>query len=159
MTLTVTSAPGVHRPLPVRILTIMLVVLGIGAVGGGFAMVFGIGGESMLPDEYLDALPLVDSWVVPGLILMIGFGFGSLTVAFGVWRRPAWAWLDGLERLTGHHWSWIATILIGVGQMIWIMLELMSIPFSALMPTFGAVGLALALLPLTSPVKDYLEEA
>ena len=52
----------------------------------------------------------------------------------------------------------IATILIGVGQMIWIMLELMSIPFSALMPTFGAVGLALALLPLTSPVQDYLKE-
>jgi len=159
MTLTVTSAPSVHRPLPVRILTILLVVLGIGAVGGGFAMVFGIGGESILPDEYLDALPLVDNWVIPGLILMIGFGFGSLTVAFGVWRRPTWAWLDGVERLTGRHWSWIATILIGVGQMIWITLELVSIPFSAFMPTFGAVGLALALLPLASPVKDYLKSA
>ena len=159
MTLTVTSAPSVHRPLPVRILTILLVVLGIGAVGGGFAMVFGIGGESILPDEYLDALPLVDNWVIPGLILMIAFGFGSLTVAFGVWRRPTWAWLDGVERLTGRHWSWIATILIGVGQMIWITLELVSIPFSAFMPTFGAVGLALALLPLASPVKDYLKAA
>jgi hypothetical protein len=121
-------------------------------------MVFGIGGESMLPDEYLDALPLVDSWVIPGLILMIGFGFGSLIAAFGVWRRPVWAWLSGLERLTGHHWSWIATVLIGVGQMIWITIELVSIPFSALMPTFGAVGLALALLPFTSPIQDYLKE-
>jgi hypothetical protein len=158
MTLAATSAPSVHRPLPVRILTALLVVLGIGAVGGGFAMVFGIGGQSMLPDEYLDALPLVDSWVIPGLILMIGFGFGSLIVAFGVWRRPVWAWLGGLERITGHHWSWIAAILIGVGQMIWITLELVSIPFSALMPTFGAVGLALALLPLTSPIRDYLRE-
>ena len=157
MTLTVTSAPSVHRPLPVRILTILLVVLGIGAVGGGFAMVFGIGGESMLPDEYLDALPLVDSWVVPGLILMIGFGFGSLTVAFGVWRRPAWAWLDGLERLTGHHWSWIATIVIGVGQVVWITLELVSIPFSVLMAIFGLFGLALALLPLTRSVRNYLK--
>jgi hypothetical protein len=158
MTLAATSAPSVHRPLPVRILTALLVVLGIGAVGGGFAMVFGIGGQSMLPDEYLDALPLVDSWVIPGLILMIGFGFGSLIVAFGVWQRPVWAWLGGLERITGHHWSWIAAILIGVGQMIWITLELVSIPFSALMPTFGAVGLALALLPLTSPIRDYLRE-
>jgi hypothetical protein len=158
MTLTVARAPEVHRPLAVTIVTALLGVLGIGAVGGGFAMTFGIGGESMLPGEYLDALPLVNSWVAPGLILMIGFGFGSLLAAFGVWRRPAWAWLGGLERLTGHHWSWIATIVIGVGQVIWITLELVSIPFSALMPTFGAIGLALILLPLTFSMRGYLDE-
>ncbi|HSJ84523.1 MAG TPA: hypothetical protein VLA91_11975 [Acidimicrobiia bacterium] len=158
MTLTVTRAPEVRRPLPVTIVIALLAALGIGAVGGGFAMTFGIGGESMLPDEYLDALPLVNSWVVPGLILMIGFGFGSLLAAFGVWRRPAWAWLGGLERLTGHHWSWVVTIVIGVGQVIWITLELVSIPFSALMPTFGAIGLALILLPLTSSIRGYLEK-
>jgi hypothetical protein len=42
--------------------------------------------------------------------------------------------------------------------MIWITIELVSIPFSALMPTFGAVGLALALLPLTPPIQEYLKE-
>lgn len=159
MTLAVTRAQGVHRPIPVTIVTALLGVLGIGAVGGGFAMVFGIGGESMLPDEYLAALPLVDSWVVPGLILMIGFGFSSLIAAFGVWRRPVWAWLASLERLTGHHWSWIATISIGVGHVIWIAIELVSIPFSPLMPTFGAVGLALAMFPFTSSVRTYLKNS
>jgi hypothetical protein len=40
--------------------------------------------------------------------------------------------------------------------MIWITLELVSIPLSILMPIFGAVGLALALLPFLTSVKEYL---
>jgi hypothetical protein len=134
----------------------LLAVLGIGAIGGGLAMIFGVGGESMMPDEYLEALPLVDNWVVPGLVLLIVFGFGSLILLYGVWRRPRWSWLDWLERATGHHWSWFGTILLGVGHMIWITLELVSIPLSILMPIFGAVGLALALLPFLTSVKEYL---
>jgi hypothetical protein len=88
---------------------------------------------------------------------MIGFGLGSLLVGYGVMRRPRWSWIAGLERLSGHHWSWIGTILIGVGQVVWITLELVSIPFSMLMPFFGSVGLALALLPLTRTARTYLE--
>lgn len=112
-------------------------------------MTFGIGGDAVMPDEYLEALPLVTNWVVPGLVLMIGFGIGSLVTAYGVVRRPSWRLLSGLERITGYHWSWSATLLIGIGHVVWIMLELVSIPFSILMPVYGAVGLALALLPLT----------
>jgi hypothetical protein len=67
--------------------------------------------------------------------------------------------MRGIERVTGHHWSWIATIAIGVGQVIWIGLEVISIPFSWLMPTFGLVGLALALLPLTPSARDHLQRS
>jgi hypothetical protein len=119
-------------------------------------MTFGIGGSDFMSEEYLADLPFVDNWVVPGLVLLIGFGLGSLIAAFGVLRRPSWGWLGGLERITGHHWSWIATIAIGVGQVVWITLELVSIPFSVLMAIFGPLGLALALLPLTSSLREYL---
>jgi len=50
-----------------------------------------------------------------------------------------------------------ARILIGVGQVVWIALELISIPFSILMAIFGPLGLALALLPLTPSVGTYLK--
>jgi hypothetical protein len=156
MTLAARGVVGTHRPFPVVFIMSLLAVLGIGAIGGGLAMIFGVGGESMMPDEYLEALPLVDNWVVPGLVLLIVFGFGSLILLYGVWRRPRWSWLDWLERATGHHWSWFGTILLGVGHMIWITLELVSIPLSILMPIFGAVGLALALLPFLTSVKEYL---
>ena len=156
MTLVGQMAARTHRPSSVVAIVSLLAVLGLGAVGGGWAMTFGVGGESMLPDEYLETIPLVDNWVLPGLVLLIGFGFGSLIAVYGVWRRPSWAWLRGVERLTGHHWSWSATVLIGAGQVAWIALELFSIPFSVLMAIFGPLGLALALLPLTRSASSYL---
>jgi len=157
MTLTTTGVARQARPHNVVWIDTLLLVLGIGAVGGGWAMTFGIGDGNVLPDEYLEALPLVNSWVVPGLVLLLGFGVGSLVAAYGVLQRPHWSWTRGIERVTGHHWSWIATIAIGVGQVIWIGLEIISIPFSWLMPTFGLVGLALALLPLTRSARDHLQ--
>lgn len=145
-----------RRPGAVVVTGTMLAVLGIGAVLGGVGMVLGIGGESMLPDEYLDLLPLVNNWVVPGLVLAIGFGIGSLVTLYGMLTRPKWTWLQSLEKHTGHHWSWVATIAIGVGQVVWILIELATIPFSVLMPIFGVIGLALALLPSLTSVKEYL---
>ena len=65
--------------------------------------------------------------------------------------------MEWLQRATGHRWAWIATIVIGLGQLIWIGIEMATIPFSPLMPTFGLIGLALTLLPLTPPMQSYLE--
>lgn len=156
MTLAATRTVSQPRPIPVAWISVLLLVLGLGATGGGAAMTFGVGGSVMLPDEYLDAIPLVDNWVIPGMVLMIGFGIASLITAYGVLQMPRWRWFGGIERLTGYHWSWIATIAIGVGHIIWIGLEFIFIPFSWLMPTFGLIGFALALLPLTAQARRHL---
>ena len=159
MTLTATRTVSQPRPAPVAWISALLLVLGLGATAGGAAMTFGLGGSSMLPDAYLDAIPLIDSWVIPGIVLMVGFGLASLIAAYGVLQTPRWRWLHGIERMTGYHWSWIATIAIGVGQVIWIGLELIYIPFSWLMPTFGLIGLALALLPFSAQVRRHLQRS
>jgi hypothetical protein len=158
MGMTLTATHTVRRPLPITadIAIGLLIVLGLGAVAGGWGMTFGAGGSSLLPDEYLDELPLVSNWVVPGLILLLGFGVGSLVTAYGVARQPSWRWLAGLERLTGYHWSWLATLVVGLGQMVWIFLELISISFSWLMPVFGLIGLGIFLLALTPSFRHNL---
>lgn len=156
MTLTATRTVSRPRPVPVALISALLLVLGLGATAGGAAMTFGFDGGNVLPEEYLDAVPLVDSWVIPGIVLMIGFGIGSLIAAYGVLQMPHWRWFDGIERMTGYHWSWIATVAIGVGHVIWIGLEFIYIPFSWLMPTFGLIGLALALLPFNHQARRHL---
>jgi hypothetical protein len=156
MTLLASSPTRTRRPGLVIAVMVLLALLGIGAVGGGLAMLFGMGGESFLPGGYLDTVPLIDSWVLPGLVLLVGFGLGSLFTLWGMWARPRWPIADRLEQWTGHHWSWLATMVIGWSQVVWILLEFMFIPVSFLMPTFGIVGLALGLLPLTSSVRRYL---
>jgi hypothetical protein len=156
MTLLASSPTRTRRPGLVIAVMVLLAVLGIGAVGGGLAMLFGVGAEGFLPDQYLDSVPIIDSWVLPGLVLLMGFGLGSLFTLWGMWSRPRWPIFEGLERATGHHWSWLATMVIGWSHVVWILLEFLFIPLSFLMPTFGIVGLALAWLPLAPSVRRYL---
>jgi hypothetical protein len=159
VTLTVTRANPTHRPLSVLTAFWLLMILGISALAGGIALTFGSAGSGMAPPaDWLDAIPVVESWVIPGLVLGIGFGLGSLVTAYGVWRHPHWGWVSSVETLTKHHWSWIATILIGLGQVIWIGLELLFFPeLSVLQAFYGPVGLALLLLPFTRSMSEHLK--
>ncbi|HEY4606765.1 MAG TPA: hypothetical protein VIH55_03875 [Acidimicrobiia bacterium] len=157
MTLAATGTVRAHRPLGVQITEGLLILLGVTALAGGAALVLGLGdGETMAPLEWLEGLPLINSWVVPGLVLGIGFGLGSLFVAYGMLRLPEWPWASFLERPSGHHWSWTATILIGLGHMVWITLELIYLPLSILHFVYGIVGIGLFTLPFIPSVRDHL---
>jgi hypothetical protein len=158
VTLTITKAVRVTRPFSVAASIWLLMILGVSAVAGGTALVFGRLEEGMVPPtEWLDDLPLVDSWLVPGLVLGIGFGLGSLLAAYGIWRRPRWSWASFIETPTGHHWSWLATMLIGFGQATWIGLEVAFLPeMSWLMAFYGPLGLVLFLLPWTRSMREHL---
>jgi hypothetical protein len=106
-------------------------LLGLGAVGGGIAIVAQPDGSSMQWDvKMLAGSPFAD-FLVPGLILLGLFGVGSFFVA-GL----------GLARFR------IAPFLafaIGCGQMIWIAVELAILgELSFLHPAMFAVGLIIA---------------
>jgi hypothetical protein len=145
-----------RRPATVTATAGVLGFLGLSATAGGAAMLFGVG-DAAPPSDWLDAIPVVDSWFAPGLVLGVGFGLGSLIATYGVLRRPRWAWLRPVERLSGHHWSWLATVLIGLGQVGWIALELVYLPEpSMLQAVYGVVGVALVLLSLHPAVRHHL---
>jgi hypothetical protein len=149
------------QPLAVRLAVALLVFLGVTAAAGGFVMTTGLGGEQVRPPrEWLDGIPIVSSWVVPGLVLGLGFGAGSLVTAWGMARRLRWPWLGRVERRTGEHWSWLAALVLGAGQVVWIVLELVYLPaVSWFRPLYGAVGLALVLLALSRPARAALRAA
>jgi hypothetical protein len=159
MTLTVTRPTTSRRPAGVVTTIALLFFLGVTAVGGGVSMIFGIGEDLVVPPaEWLDDIPLIESWVFPGLVLVIGFGLGSLFTGFGMLRRTSWAWARFAERPTGLHWSWIAALLLGIGQVVWIVLELAYLPEpSWLNAIYGVVGLAMILLALMPSTRSHLQ--
>ena len=156
----VTGAAGTKQshPREVRATVGLLLFLGVTAAAGGLVMATGLGGEQVRPPrEWLDGIPLVSSWVVPGLVLGLGFGAGSLATAWGMASRLRWPWLGRVERRTGEHWSWLAAVALGVGQVVWIALELVYLPaVSWFQPLYGAVGLALVVLALSRPARAAL---
>ena len=144
-----------HRPVAERAVLSLLLFLGITASAGGAAFVLAqaLGIDSWFPRRWIDQIPLIDNWVLPGLVLGVGFGVGSLVTRWGMRTRVEWGWTGWVRRLTGRHWSWLATVLLGLGQVVWIGLELAWIEFSFFHVVYGALGLALLLLPFTPAMR------
>jgi len=78
-------------------------------------------------------------------------------VGYGMTRRPRWTWLGPIEGATGRHWAWLATLVLGAGLVVWIALQLAFLPgVSWLHLLYGAIGLSLVALPLTSSMRTDL---
>ena len=108
-----------------------LILLGVGALAGGIALVTKPDGSVMQFDvAILAGSPFAD-YLIPGLILGGLFGIGSFVVAAMGLRHARLA-------------PFLA-FAIGCAQMIWIVVELAIIKeLSFLHPTFFAVGLVIA---------------
>ena len=64
-------------------LAILHGIVGIGAVGGGLALMTGTSG---MPERYLESTSF-DSFLIPGLALATLVGGSSLLAAAAIWRR------------------------------------------------------------------------
>lgn len=108
-----------------------LVLLGIGALAGGLALMAQPDGSVMQFSTSLLAGSPFRDFLVPGLILGVLFGIGSFVVAaMGVRRSRLAPFL---------------AFAIGCAQMIWIAVELAIIgEFSFLHPVCFAIGLVIA---------------
>ncbi len=128
------ASGGIPRPETRRAAKLalgLLILLGIGALAGGIALVSQPDGSVMQFDTALLAGSPFRDFFVPGLILGGLFGVGSLVVA-------------GLG-LRHHRLAPFLAFAIGCGMMIWIVVELAIIKeLSFLHPTFFAVGLGIA---------------
>jgi hypothetical protein len=121
--------PELH--LAGRLCVAFLVLLGLGALAGGIALLVKPDGSVMHLDVALLAGSPFTDFTVPALILGGLFGIGSFVVA-GL----------GLAHL---RLAPFLAFAIGCGQMIWIVVELAIIKeLSVLHPTFFAIGLLIA---------------
>jgi hypothetical protein len=116
---------------PGRICVAALVLLGIGALAGGIALVARPDGSVMQFDTQLLAGSPFSDYLIPGLVLGAVFGIGSFVIA-----------------VMGLRHSRLAPFLafaIGCAQMIWIAVELAIIKeLSFLHPVCFAIGLVIA---------------
>lgn len=108
--------------------------IGLGAVAGGCALVLGpTGGVLGIPLALLEGTPFRD-YLVPGLVLLLVNGVGSLV---GTWA-------------CFHHRGFAGVLAIGLGifLMLWIVLQVWWIGFSWVHLLYFALGLIEARLGL-----------
>jgi hypothetical protein len=122
------SAAGRHVR-GVGLLIGLLLFNGVGAVGGGIALMRGNIG---LPLRLIDGTPF-DDYTIPAWILTVVVGGTSLGAAWLVWRRSQWAS--------------VASIVAGGALLGWIVTEFVMIP-EAWAPQLLYFLIALAILCL-----------
>jgi len=111
------------------------VLLGVGALAGGAALMLGPRGEILpLPVSALVGSPF-DTYFVPGLVLFGVLGLGPL-VAAGL----AWRW---------HDLAPLATCAVGIALLVWLAVEIAIVGFSMtppLQPFYLLLGVAITAL-------------
>jgi hypothetical protein len=108
------------------------VFLGVGALGGGGALMLGSRGQIIpLPVSALSGSPF-ETYFVPGLILFCTLGLGPLAAALLAWLR--------------HPLAPIAALGVGVALLIWMAVEIAIVGYSnnpPLQPFYVLLGAAI----------------
>ena len=146
---------SLRRPPALWLLIATLVVQAIGAVGGGVVFLLDIDGGLMGMDTSSLAGTPVDTYLLPGLLLLIPLGLVPLYVAWALVRRPRYQWIAWLEHLTKTEAAWCGAIAVGIGLLVWIVAEYLYIDYHWLQAVFGVTGAVIAGLALLPAVRRF----
>jgi ABC-type multidrug transport system permease subunit len=150
------------RPFSVYVLMVLLLLLGSSAIYGGYNLIADPSGNQLqLPSGWLELTPF-PSYLIPGLILFTVLGVFPLVVAILLYFKPDWSAMQPLEHLTHEHWSWLASVTVGIALLIWITVQFLM--FGARHPvqiglelSLGTLGIIIIAVSLFPSVRHYYQ--
>ncbi len=133
------------------LLIFLLAVLSPGALMGGLMMIIEPQGSLLsLSVDLLKNSPFND-YMIPGVVLFSLFGLAPLYVIYALVKKPENNFLQRLNLLNDHHYSWTFAIYTGFAQIIWIHLQTVMIntvlPVHTVFTFWGILIICIALLP------------
>lgn len=116
---------------------ILLAFLGIGAIGGGGALILSPSGKLLggLPLSILERSPFSD-FLFSGIILLVVLGLFPVLLVFALRRKTASRFAERFNFFTDMHWAWTFSIYIAFALIIWIQVETMFIQGVGWLQTF-----------------------
>ena len=124
----------IDRPRYAWIAVAIQLLVAVAAIPVGIQMIADAEGAPLgLPQEWIDATPF-GSYLIPGIALLLMNGVGQLVAAGSAIARHALApWLTGA---------------LGLGLMIWIGVQVVSMPYHPLQPILFTAGIVEGLVAL-----------
>lgn len=144
------------KPLALRALIAMVMVLGIAGIPSGLVLMIKPDGSLMgLPSDMLQKLPVGD-WFLVGLFLLVAYGICSWILVYGLWTKKEWSWTAPIEKLFRHHWSWAASMTMGGILVVWTGIEIGLWGLLGLSIVFLVFAVGILGLSLLKPVRSAL---
>lgn len=151
------NTQNTQRPLILlSLLSLCLLLVGAGGFYGGIAMLGDPNGNPLgMPISDLKATPF-QNYLIPGFILIFVWGCGSLLILASLWGRPQFALLDEFSHRAHEHWAWGLTVLFGVTLIIWITVQVFTLPAVApIQYVMYCLSLLIAGIPFLSQMRHY----
>jgi len=132
----------------------MLFLLGVSALLPGINMITDPSGRKLgFPEGALAKTPFED-YVIPGMLLTVFIGLLPLIACWALWKKPSSAFMDRLNPFSSFQWVWTLALMSGLGLIIWIMVQMIMMPFFFLQLVFLVWGIFLVLLCFTPVIRS-----
>ena len=107
-----------------NILVFLLAFLGLGAIGGGGALLISPSGKLLggLPLSILKNSPFTD-FLVPGIILFVVLGLIPCLLVYALIKRPESKFAGYFNYFKDMYWAWSFSIYVAFALIIWIQVE------------------------------------
>jgi hypothetical protein len=137
-----------HRPASIHLLTLLLILLSLGALVCGALLIIRPDGSLLqLPLDSMAYMPFAD-FLVPGLFLFTCLGLLPAVAATALMpvHPPAWAERVNIYR-GGYRGGWMLALFSGFATLIWITVQhRMAQHYHALQTVYAVVGLLILVL-------------
>lgn len=148
------KTPG-KRPPVVIVLAMLLFLLSTGGFYGGIMLLMDIsGGKLGTPLSMLDHLP-IDTFLLPGLTLLIFMGIIPLIATLGVLRRELFPFFNRFRLLKSFTWAYCASVFTGIFLVGWTAGEIILWGVNSLSVIYLLWGVFLLLICLIPKIRDY----
>ncbi|MBU2650814.1 MAG: hypothetical protein KKA81_07755 [Bacteroidetes bacterium] len=132
------------KPLCIYFLIVLMIFQGLSGLGGGIGLIIDPSGETLhIPLNWLQGSPFSD-FLIPGIILLLVLGLFPLAVSYALIRKLSW--------------SWMASLVVGIALIIWIVVEILIIGYQPKPPLqliYGLAGIFMVILVLLPGVRRY----
>ena len=107
-----------------NILIFLLAFLGLGAIGGGAALLISPSGKLLggLPLSILKNSPFTD-FLVPGIILFVVLGLIPCLLIYALIKRPVSKIAGYFNFFMDMYWDWSFSVYVAFALIIWIQVE------------------------------------
>ncbi|GGL50887.1 hypothetical protein [Sporolactobacillus putidus] len=106
------------------VLIILHLLLGIGALMGGGALILAPNGSLLSMPLSLLKYSTFHSFLIPGIILFLGLGLYPLLVAAFLINEKSFRLAEVFNLYKNTHWAWIHSLYVGFILIIWLTIEM-----------------------------------